>query len=146
MRPPNLSTSYTQSEFQYSLETNSMGFRDVERSQTKPPKVKRILCLGDSFTEGFGAGADSTWPSILSRRLAFLEDSFEVINAGVYGTDPVIAFEIYKRHFKTFDIDHVILAINGSERFDFFVRNGRECFLESGTVKFMDPPKFEWIF
>lgn len=43
-------------------------------------KTKRIVCLGDSITEGFGLAAEEAYPYRLAKLLG---DGYEVINAGV---------------------------------------------------------------
>jgi hypothetical protein len=49
---------------------NSQGYRDLERPETKPPGVKRAVCIGDSFTWGVGVLFDDTWPQRIERSLA----------------------------------------------------------------------------
>ena len=46
----------------------------------KDSQGQEIICLGDSITEGVGAGAGEDYPSILGKKLAV-----EVINAGIRG-------------------------------------------------------------
>jgi hypothetical protein len=61
---------------------NNLGFRGEDIAFEKPPGVRRILCLGDSFTFGEGAREPDTWP----RRLeTILGRGSQVINAGVQG-------------------------------------------------------------
>lgn len=52
----------------------------------EPLRTCRIACIGDSFTEGLGAGEDETWPAVLSRLLG--DDSAEVLNLGKGGEQP----------------------------------------------------------
>jgi lysophospholipase L1-like esterase len=73
-------------EFDFEIHTNSQGFRDRERSREKPAGAFRIVALGDSFTWGYGAPIEETWPFLLQRRLDGLENphlAFEVISMGV---------------------------------------------------------------
>jgi GDSL-like Lipase/Acylhydrolase family len=49
---------------------NSRGYRDLERVIPKPPGVRRVLCLGDSFTWGVSVLFDDAWPQRLERLLA----------------------------------------------------------------------------
>ncbi len=46
---------------------NALGYRDVDRGQPKPDGVKRVLCLGDSFTWGVGVMWDDSWPQRVER-------------------------------------------------------------------------------
>ena len=49
---------------------NSRGYRDLEREVAKPEGVRRVLCLGDSFTWGAGVLFEDTWPQRLERELS----------------------------------------------------------------------------
>jgi lysophospholipase L1-like esterase len=67
----------------YSIRINAHGYRDIERPWAKPPGVRRILGLGDSFTFGMGVELEKTY---LKRLEALLLDSgrnVDAINAGV---------------------------------------------------------------
>ena len=54
-------------EFWYKLSCNSLGLRDIEHTIKKEKNEFRILCLGDSFTEGYGVDFEDSWPRQLSR-------------------------------------------------------------------------------
>lgn len=69
-------------EFDTSVSTNSVGLRDREIDFSKP----RILCVGDSFTFGFGVQDDEAF---CARLEAELGGRYDVINAGFAdGTSP----------------------------------------------------------
>jgi hypothetical protein len=72
-------------EFDAAYAINSLGLRSAEIARAKPPGTKRILMLGDSFTEGNGVDQSETFSSRLQAKLdaAGLEQRFEVVNAGV---------------------------------------------------------------
>jgi hypothetical protein len=66
--------------------TNSKGFRDEEEhAYAKPEGVLRVLCLGDSHTQGFECAQDATYSSIMEACLKQRGLNAEVINAGVSG-------------------------------------------------------------
>lgn len=68
---------------------NDRGFWDVDRPVERPAGVTRLVMLGDSFTFGYTAHAD-TIPGVIERELqARRPDRVEVHNLGVlaYGTD-----------------------------------------------------------
>ena len=50
--------------------TNSRGYRDNEHALAKPPGVKRLLSLGDSFAWGAGIEFDDTYAQRLERQLS----------------------------------------------------------------------------
>jgi len=80
---------------------NSVGFRDREFAEQKPPHTIRIICLGGSTTYSLGATSNSvTYPAYLQRflrqRYAGAPFDIEVINAGhpVYSSlEPLILFQ-----------------------------------------------------
>jgi lysophospholipase L1-like esterase len=57
----------------------NFGLRD------KPPGVKRIVSLGDSYTVGYEVEADETFAAVLERKLVEAGVNVEVLNAGVSG-------------------------------------------------------------
>lgn len=71
----------------WGMSTNSEGFRDSEFPKTKAASSFRIICLGDSWTFGQGAGPEDTYPRRLKGLLArqFPNANVEVFNLGVLG-------------------------------------------------------------
>lgn len=67
------------------VSTNSLGFRDPERSPAKAPGTWRVLCLGGSNTFGATVSDDETWPAQLERHLQGAGVQAEVWNLGVSG-------------------------------------------------------------
>jgi hypothetical protein len=49
---------------------NSLGYRDVDHTPGASPGVRRVVCLGDSFTWGVKVLFDDAWPKRLERGLA----------------------------------------------------------------------------
>lgn len=81
---PNLDTvnDYPQ-KFPYRFITNSQGLRSL-RELSDGKGVVRILCLGDSFTMGWGVDDADTYPEQLERilRERYPDIPVEVVNAG----------------------------------------------------------------
>src|SRR5947209_20240288 len=48
---------------------NSDGFRDREFSPAKPAGTQRIVCVGDSYTYGWGVDVRDSYPKQLERAL-----------------------------------------------------------------------------
>jgi len=71
------------------VEINSLGIRDrPDLTWEKPPGERRVLCLGDSFTFGWGVDAASTWVRRVEtdlRTRAGLGD-VRTVNCGAAGT------------------------------------------------------------
>ena len=69
---------------------NSLGFRDVEHQEIKPPGTRRIVVVGDSFSEAIQVNLEETFFRRLQALLNGRDDtqSWEVINLGVgdFGT------------------------------------------------------------
>jgi hypothetical protein len=72
---PNNRSRFKMLEFDTTVVTNSLGFRDNEVDFTKP----RVLCLGDSFTFGFGVENDETFCARLEQ---LFEGRYDFVNAG----------------------------------------------------------------
>lgn len=74
---------------------NSAGLRnDREFARPKPPGVFRVLCLGDSHTQGYEVRQEHTYAAVLERFLNANGLRAEVINAGVsgFGTAEQVAY------------------------------------------------------
>lgn len=107
----------------YAVESryNSLRYRDVEFGP-KRPGVRRVMVLGDSFTEGHGVKERDTYVRGLERRLnAAHPGRFEVLNCGRRGDDfPALfhSFEEVMRH----DPDIVVygMVLNDADQSDSF--------------------------
>jgi lysophospholipase L1-like esterase len=140
---------YLQSnEFRYSRSINSIGLSDIEHPIEKEENEYRIIGLGDSFTEGDGAHADSTWLKFLERSLNKhdFDSKLTFMNAGVCGSDPFFEYVLLRDKLLQYKPDLVILAINRSEIHDIVIRGGWERFLDNGSLNYNDPPWWEPIF
>ena len=95
-KTPNLSLSRAHPDAPYDIdfELNSMGLRDDEVQKEKAADTLRVLCLGDSFTLGFGVNRDDLFVDILERWWNNEGRRVEVINAGTegYSTDQEAAW------------------------------------------------------
>lgn len=49
------------------------------------PRIKNILCLGDSLTAGYGLSSSQAYPALLQQRIDAARLPYRVINAGVNG-------------------------------------------------------------
>ena len=80
----------------YAVRTNSLGFKDKRvREVPAKPQGKRILFIGDSFTEGIGFPFEETWVGLVAEGLA--PEGTEVLNAGVASYCPPIYFAKIKQ-------------------------------------------------
>jgi hypothetical protein len=75
----------------YLFVTNSLGFRDSDTRQVPlRPAGKRLLIIGDSFTEGLGVRFESTFAGRIQSALR--PRHIDVLNAGVASYSPSIYY------------------------------------------------------
>ena len=96
----------------YTLNVNSMGFRDKEVRQVPLTDPRpRILMLGDSFTESMGP-----WETSFVGRLAARFPQYEVLNGGVGGYSPSNYLNTARIALKNgLDFDEAIVFIDISD-------------------------------
>lgn len=88
------------------LHTNSRGFRGVEEiSDERPAGKRRLVCLGDSFTLGYGVADDDTWCAQLA------SPELQTVNMGQGGYGPDQSFLWYKRDASNMAHDIQILSV-----------------------------------
>lgn len=136
------------SEYEYERVINSLGLSGEEPDINKRTGSFRVICLGDSFTEGDGAPADSSWPAALQNIVDKHPEqrNFDVINAGVCGSDPWFSFVLLRDKLMPYKPDMVIQAVNFSDVYDMIIRGGAGRFKPNGTVKYSDPPCWEFFY
>ena len=93
------------------VRTNSAGFRDVERSRTKPAGIYRIAVLGDSFSEAIQVDREKSFCYLLEQHLISTGAQVEVLNFGVSGFGTSQEFELLKNEVVDYQPDLVILAM-----------------------------------
>lgn len=105
---------------------NRFGMRDAEdRTLAKPAGTRRILCLGDSFTLGWGVRADHNWPVLVEERLRLGHPELQVVNGGGTGSAYVDEYELALRHrHGRFDPDLVVVTLCLN---DLLITNGKLC-------------------
>lgn len=135
-------------EYTHFREINSLGFTGEEFRVAKTPGEYRILALGDSFTEGVGTSADTTWVKVMEARLREYYSGRPVttLNAGMSGSDPYYEYVALKEKLLPFHPDLVILVINTSDMNELIVRGGNERFQPDGTVSNSTGPSWEPLY
>lgn len=92
----NVSTYDYWGKFKYKFITNSLGFKDnanKEISSVSNSK-KRVIIIGDSFTEGIGYEYDDTFVGLLNNHKS--NKNIEILNAGVASQSPIIYYKKIK--------------------------------------------------
>jgi hypothetical protein len=139
----------TSQEFSYPRKANSLGFVDKEFTTTKDSNEVKILCLGDSFTEGDGGPMDSCYPRQMERILQtrYPSKKITVMNAGICGSDPIFGFKIYDSLMYKFHPNIVIQSIASQDFYeDIAFRGGFERFTTDGKLQFTKNFKYERLF
>jgi hypothetical protein len=94
-KPPGGAVRLRRPEYETEVRINAHGLRGPDRNHGKPPGVRRVLLLGDSFTEGYHVPEERTVRALLEAELAGTGcTGAEVINGGTsaYSTDQEYLF------------------------------------------------------
>jgi lysophospholipase L1-like esterase len=145
---PNSNYTINLTEFDYVLKTNSLGLRNKEIPPIKDTNEFRIMCIGDSFTEGFGTDEAYCWPRILERELSerIMTKKINIINAGTAGSDVVFEYTFLTEKLLKYSPDMVINALNTSDISDLTIRGGFERFKPENVVKYKEAPSWEPLY
>lgn len=109
--------------FDVEYRTNRHGFRGGDYDFPKPPGVKRVLLLGDSFTWGWGVPDGKTYGDLIEAGLSTEGRKAQVVNLGLVGMGLSIQEYLYRRLGTLFSPDAVVVAfISNDLDYDFFQR------------------------
>ncbi|MCC7066212.1 MAG: hypothetical protein IT456_25685 [Planctomycetes bacterium] len=105
---------------------NRFGMRDREDlALQKPAGTQRIVCLGDSFTLGWGVRQEHNWPVLAEQELRRQWPKVQVINGGGTGSAYVDEYELALRHrHGRFGPDLVVVTLCLN---DLLITNGKLC-------------------
>jgi HEAT repeat protein len=90
---------------------NRDGLRDREHAVDKPPGVRRIACLGDSVTLGYGLAPAQSYPQVLQDVLDERGDAAEVFNVAFHGWSTRQQRLAYARIARKYRPDDVLLGV-----------------------------------
>ncbi|MGM0650065.1 MAG: SGNH/GDSL hydrolase family protein [Bacteroidota bacterium] len=121
----------TNQEYSFERTLNSLGYGDKEWEWEAMKDKTRVLALGDSFTEGDGAHADSTWVKFIERKIN--RSDYYFMNAGICGSDPVFEFYALENTLKVYKPNIVIICINHYDIKEIIIRGGYERFTNNGV-------------
>jgi hypothetical protein len=100
----------------YKVRTNSLGMKDARvRDVPLRSESKRVLLMGDSFTEGVGIEHKNTFAGVLARR--FTGAGVEFLNGGVASYSPTVYLRKIRHLVDSvgLQIEHVSVAIDMSD-------------------------------
>ncbi len=141
---PGDTITHSAPEFAFTLHYNALGYLGSEWNNQKDNSKKRVITLGDSFTEGDGAPMDSCYPALMQ---TILGENFEILNAGVSGSDPVFGIKNFEDRLLNYQPDVLVQAVSENDMlFDMCIRGGYERFQSDSTVKFNSAPVWEPIY
>lgn len=84
-------------ERQYRLFTNSLGFKDAAvRDVTPKPNTRRVVIIGNSFTEGLGMPFKSSFAGMLAAAGQQRAEKTEFLNAAVESYSPTLYYRRIK--------------------------------------------------
>jgi hypothetical protein len=101
----NRSFKHFESCFDVTYRSNSIGAQDIERDQESSAE-RRVVVLGDSFTDGFGVMADDRFSGVLER-----QSGIEHLNFGMGGSMPLPEWLIYKHKAMAYEHSDVFLFL-----------------------------------
>jgi hypothetical protein len=95
----------------YSLITNNLGFKDASvRKVLLKPNSRRILLMGDSFTEAVGIDFEDSFAGLLFRAGQARPEKVEFLNAGVVSYSPSVYYKKTKYLIESgLQFDEVVL-------------------------------------
>ncbi|MGD9874788.1 MAG: SGNH/GDSL hydrolase family protein [Kiritimatiellia bacterium] len=98
---------------------NSQGFRSAADFQYEKPEGNlRVICLGDSQTQGFECRQDKTFSAVIQRYLSKRGENAEVINAGVSGFSTAEALAFLENEGIRYNPDAVVLGFFANDMDD----------------------------
>ena len=114
---PNQNTKNKWGEKEFEVYTNALGFKDMS-SRTIPLQSdkKRVLFMGDSFTEGVGMSWEESFVGLLDKNTP----DIEILNAGVVSYSPKLHHLKLKYLIETVSLqfDEVYILIDNSDIMD----------------------------
>jgi lysophospholipase L1-like esterase len=116
---PNRSALSSWGGREYLVVTNALGLRDrTKREVSKIPKARRILFLGDSFTEAIGIEYDRSFVGLVDQELH--PQGVEVLNGGVASYSPTIYLRRaqYLLESMGLEVDEIIVFVDVSDAQD----------------------------
>lgn len=130
---PNSTIQYSTEEFSFKNTFNELGHREKSFKTFKESNMAfKVLCLGDSFTEGDGASYENSWVRHYENFMR-RDTSLAVYNAGVCGSDVFFDYMMLKEKLIASSPNLVIHCINNSDIPDVHYFGGMERFNEDGT-------------
>jgi len=131
--------------------TNSLGFKDSKIREIKNKiNKRRIVFIGDSFTEGVGLKFEQTVVGIIYKFAK--KNNIEILNAGVQAYSPIIYWRKIKWLIeeKNFKFDELVVFIDISDVQDeaqYYILDNKENVVTRGVIeKFIEDRNLRSLF
>ncbi len=144
--PPHKRYTRKSAEFSYPVSINNEGLRDRSHPVEKEAGELRILCLGDSYTQGVGAAFAHTWPQQLTGALPGGGQKVRIMNGGMEGSDIYFMYRLLKTRLLKYRPDIVVVALNTTDLDEYMMRGGMERFLPGGKLQFNNGPLWQPLY
>ena len=149
LTPPNLHMYDTTPDFHVLVTSNAMSLRGTTEYGKKPPGVKRLLMVGDSFTFGVGVESEETFSALLQQKLDARGAKIQVINGGVGSYSPILEYLILRdRYLDWLEPDAVMLWFDFNDLQDDFFYERHLRYDAQGRLLGCDPRyvngRFDW--
>lgn len=116
---PGARYSHHSADVDVEFRINRRGLRaERDINYGKPPGLRRIVSLGDSFTLGYEVDAHQTFSSVLERELRSQGLEVEVLNAGVSGYSSAEECLYLERELLRYEPDLVLVSYFGNDLVD----------------------------
>ena len=117
---PNVDSYSVWGEVPYRIKTNSLGFKDAAvRDVPLKTNMRRILLIGDSFTEAVGIPFENSFAGLLYEAGQAREEKIEFLNAGLGSYSPVLYYKKIKHYIDTgLQVDEVVVFPDISDIYD----------------------------
>jgi hypothetical protein len=114
---PNFAGIQTWGRLRYWLYTNNLGFKDAEvRMIPTVAAVRRILVIGDSFTEAIGLRFEDSYVGMLYAAGQHANSRVEFLNAGISGYSPTLYYRKIKFLLdRGIKFDEVLVALDSGD-------------------------------
>lgn len=122
----NKTLQWHNNEFSYAHQYNKLGYRSPETNFSN--NHTKILMLGDSFTEGVGAPADSSWPFLFAQKMNRSYENIQYLNSGIAGKDPYHYYYDLQHLKNIVHPKYVIILLNDTDIDDIASRGAWERF------------------
>ncbi len=116
---PNAHYRHKSADVEVDFRINSQGMRaDHDYSVEKPPGLRRVVVLGDSYTMGYEVAEPQCYARVLERDLRARGDQVEVLNGGVSGYSTAEAYLRLTREMLAYHPDVVVIGFYGNDIVD----------------------------